>query len=74
MSKTADRTQEGCWRKFVCVSMTVYLLVPNLGMNRGIPGWVFLNPEIPGLENGPRIAIPNCDVLSDHDAKIANNG
>jgi len=33
--------------------------VPNLGINPGIPGLAFLNPEIPGLENGPGIAIPS---------------
>jgi len=32
---------------------TVYLLVPN--------SWI--NPEILGLENGPRIAIPNPDRM-----------
>jgi len=32
---------------------------PNPGTNPGIPGLAFLNPEIPGLENGPGIAIPN---------------
>jgi len=39
------------------------LLVPNPGINPGIPGLAFLNPEIPGLENGPGIAIPNCIAL-----------
>jgi len=33
--------------------------VPNPGINPGIPGLAFLNPEIPGLESGPGIAIPN---------------
>jgi len=33
--------------------------VPNPGINTGIPGLAFLNPEIPGLENGPGIAIPS---------------
>jgi len=37
-------------------------VVPNPGINPGIPGLAFLNPEIPGLENGPGIAIPIRDV------------
>jgi len=39
------------------VSKMVYLLVPNPGINPGIPGLALFNPEIPGLGNGPGIAI-----------------
>jgi len=38
--------------------------VPNPGINPGIPGLAFLNPEIPELENGPGIAIPSYDSNS----------
>jgi len=44
------------------VSKMVYLTVPNPGINPGIMGLAFLNPEIPELENGPGIAIPSCRV------------
>ena len=30
----------------------------NPGINPGLPGLPFLNPEIQGLEKGPGIAIP----------------
>ena len=36
------------------------LTVSIPGLNPGIPGLAFSNPEISGLKNGPRIAIPYC--------------
>ena len=44
-------------RENLYISKMVYLLVPNPGINPGIPGLALFNPEIPGLGNGPGIAI-----------------
>ena len=45
----------------------------NPGTNPGIPGFVFHNPEIPGLEKGSGIASPSPEPMGAYFMKMFPN-